>query len=459
MPLKGMGKQRKRPATKMADKKNPAHLPETVAKTPAPVAIAFDIGTTGIVGQVIAPSDKKDFEAKAHAAKNPLIKWGPDVLSRIKAIEEDPSLLGEMQAALAATINDIIERCTDKAEDISLITAAGNSVMEHILHGVSPLPLGRVPYKPVFKEGRMQKASDLGIDSAPNATLYTFPLVGGFIGGDTVAATLATGFNSFDKDKKDSPSILIDIGTNSEIVLRCDDSIFAASAAAGPAFEGGAVKFGMTAVPGAIEGVYVTDGSLKLKTIEGSAPKGICGSGIMDLVSVLLSEGVLNKSGRIKDPEEVENNIESSIKKEKHGNMVVLYRDASTMITFDQDDVRSLQVAKAAIRAGISVVLKKAGIVAEDVRRVFVAGAFGSSIKAASLARIGLIDPKWEGVVQSVGNASLRGATLAARSSVREAAEALASRIRYVSLSGSPAFEKEFIERMNFSEAGNNVST
>ena len=377
-----------------------------------------------------------------------------------------------MQGAVLGALNDIVDdllkdRDKDKGPGpIVKFTAAGNSVMEHLLLGVSPEGLSKVPYRPAFKEARRLKAQEIGIGSkaAQEADLYVFPLIGGFVGGDIVAAMLAHGLApSESKTRAGKATLLLDIGTNSEIVLSTPEANFVASAAAGPAFEGGELSCGMSAGPGAIEGVRVENGRLKLDVIRGTSPKGICGSGLMDAASVLIKEGVIEKNGRIRPPEEVETNLSTIIDKETDGSMSIsLFKGATgaaggiragggvTEVKLTQSDVRALQVAKAAIRAGISVLLKRAGITEADVDKVFVAGAFGSHLKKDALHTIGLIDDRWVEGLESVGDAALDGAVLALDDEKKIEAEKAASSAKYVSLSGSPHFEREFIANMNF---------
>jgi uncharacterized 2Fe-2S/4Fe-4S cluster protein (DUF4445 family) len=311
--------------------------------------------------------------------------------------------------------------------------------MEHLFLGVSPEPLSRVPYKPAFKEARTVDAG-VGLECG----LYVFPLIGGFVGGDAVAVALTLGMPGGDK-----PVLAIDIGTNSEILLSSGGVLYATSAAAGPAFEGGEVKSGMVAAPGAIQGIKIEGDTVILDVIGKGTPKGICGSGLIEAAASLLEAGIIESTGRIKDRDEVESNLSSRIKAGTEGNSFTLYRGASGEVSLTQDDIRALQTAKSATSAGVTMLLMKAGIGPEDIATVYIAGAFGSHLKEEGLRAIGLLDEAWTDI-RTVGDAALEGAVLALDDERKRQAEAIARQARYVSLSGSAHFEREFIKNMNF---------
>ena len=371
------------------------------------LAVAFDLGSTTVVGALL---DVRTGEVLATAFRaNPQVDYGADVLSRVKAVVDDPTLLATLQASVVKAINEILFELGDGvAPQVSLIVAAGNSIMEHILLGVSPKSFATVPYRPVFKEARYSEASTLGIDALPGVNLYTFPIIGGFVGGDTVAAILKLALQSAKET-----SLMIDIGTNSEIVLSHNGTVYAASAAAGSAFEGGEIGSGMSAQKGAIESVRVDNGELKLEVIGDVAPRGICGSGLLDAVAALVKAGVIESTGRIKDPEEVETGLSSKVRASEgdvsEGNRVILNAGPSGEIALSQADIRSLQTAKGAIRAGVGVLLKKASIGPEEVDRVYLAGAFGSNLKKEGLETTGLLDVCWHDRLEVVGDAALGG--------------------------------------------------
>lgn len=404
--------------------------------------VAFDVGTTTVVGASVDLSTGKSLSTVS--APNPQARWGRDVISRINAIVERPGLLDEMQRAVAGACNGIIERLKVPGP-VTAVTAAGNPVMESILLGISPEPLSRIPYRPAFTEAQRVEAQRLGFTTPAGVPLYALPLVGGFVGGDAVAVILSLGLG-----KAPFPTLAIDIGTNSEIILSSGGNIYATSAAAGPAFEGGELKYGMTARNGAIQGVKIEGDDLTLDVIGGVAPVGICGSGLIEAASELIKAAVIDRSGRIRGRDEIPNNLSSRIREEADGNAFVLCRGPKGEVSLTQSDIRALQTAKSSTRAGILMLLKKAGITASEVGRVYIAGAFGSHLEKEGLKTIGLLDEGWLDNVSSVGDAALTGATEALDDGKKLEAEELARLVKYVPLSGSSHFEKEFIRNMNF---------
>lgn len=406
--------------------------------------VAFDIGTTTVVGALVDLSTGTVMGAKATA--NPQSRWGRDVISRINAVLEDPRLCAEMSRSVIEACNSIIDSLRPEG-GIKEITAAGNTVMTHLLLGISPEPLSRVPYKPSFKEARTLSASEIGF-LTHGASLYTLPLIGGFVGGDTTAMIIALGL-----DKRPGVTLALDIGTNSEIVLCAGGAIYATSAAAGPAFEGGQISAGMSAGHGAISAVTIDpDGpdGVRIEVIGSVSPIGICGSGVVDAVSGLIKAGVIDATGMIKGRDEVAGNLSNRIKGKDGINSFVLYKGPSVEITLTQQDVRALQSAKAAIKAGVMMLLKKAGVGVSDVEKVYIAGAFGSNMKKEGLATIGILEKEWLDRVESAGDAALNGAILALSDDGKREAEAAALMVKYVSLSGSAHFEREFIKDMDF---------
>jgi len=410
------------------------------------IGVAFDVGTTTVAGASVDLATGRVLGQTSLA--NPQSRWGRDVISRLAALDSDPSLLMEMSASLVGACNSILSWLT-KGAPVAEITAAGNPVMEHLLLGISPEPLSRVPYRPAFKEAQRLKAKETGLCSCAETNLYAFPLIGGFVGGDAVAVALSLGLHN-----EKEATLAIDIGTNSEIMLASGGELYATSAAAGPAFEAGEISSGMVAGPGAIECVKMDGDSVSLKVIGEVAPRGICGSGLIDAVSGLVAAGVIDASGRIRDRDEVSGGLSNRVAADGDANRFVLYRGAKGEVALTQSDIRAVQTAKASTRAGIEMLLNKAGVAPADIRKVYVAGAFGSHLHAKSLSSIGLIDASWTAKVALVGDAALRGALLALSDEKKDEAEKLASSFRYVPLSGSARFEDEFIRRMDFQDAG-----
>jgi len=403
--------------------------------------VAFDLGTTTIVGSVVNLETGEAGDRVTVA--NPQRQYGADVMTRIDAVKGDEKLLGEMQSLVASACSDIIE---ELEVDAQAITIAGNTVMEHIFTGVSPLCLGKAPYKAAFKEAKIINAKSIGFRVGENVNLYTFPIIGGYVGGDTVSVLLALDVLNI-KEK----IVVIDIGTNSEIVVKGNKGIYSAATPAGPAFEGGEVRDGMVAGDGAVEGFSIVDDKVELRVIGDKKPLGICGSGLIEAVGSLLDNGIIDKTGRIKGSDEIETNIANKIKKAEDGNKFVFHMGAKGEVALTQSDIRALQFAKGAIIAGLNMLFDKSETKSDEIDKVYIAGAFGSHLNAKALATMGVLRHEWLDKVDVVGDAALRGAEIAlASANKRQEAEKIAEDTRYVSLSGSKNFETEFIQAMNF---------
>lgn len=406
------------------------------------LGIAFDIGTTTLVGSLIDMEEGRTL--KVSSSINPQVRYGRDVLSRIGFCKEKGGL-ERLHRELISGINRVIERFSSGEEVVKAIFV-GNPVMEHLLLGLSPLSMGKAPYKPLFKDGRRCPARDLGLNMNPDATVYTFPLIGGFVGGDTVAFIV-----HIDLHREEKTTIAIDMGTNTEILLKTSEGIWATSAPAGPAFEGIGIRWGMMAGKGAISRVRVEEEKVKLHIIGDGPPQGICGSGFIEAVSEMVINGIVDEGGRIRDREEIETNLANRIKERKEGNSFVLYRDAKREITIEQRDIREFQLAKASIQAGIKVLLRRRGIGLEEVEKVYVTGAFGTHISPWSLQSVGIIPSLWKERVVFIEDAPLLGAKRVLLKDVTpEETERIAKGVHYTALSGNPIFEKEFLKGMDF---------
>ena len=413
-------------------------------KTPR-YSIAIDLGTTTI-GLSLVEVEAKEVVAREFV-ENPQRRWGADILSRLSAIEREPSLLKAMQQATVEVCQNAIKGLLDKAgvEEglLAKIHCAGNPVMEHIFLGISPLSIARVPYKPAFRKAKRAGVAECGFDLPHHVVVYTFPLVSGFVGGDAVASFFALP----DVDGV----ILIDIGTNSEIILSFGNDIYATSAPAGSVFEGGDISCGMAPVEGAIERVEITEEGVKVETIGGRRPAGLTGSAFAETVAGLISNGIIDSSGRIKEPDEIYTNLASRVKSIGGKKAFVLYRDAKGELSVIQDDVRLFQLAKASIRAGTEILLKRAGLEKTAINKVYVTGSFGVRLSKEVLTKTGIVGKEFFGKIEFFRDGALRGVE---RSLLEEngacRVEALAESIKYVPLSGTRAFEKEFTREINF---------
>ncbi len=417
------------------------------------LGIAFDIGTTTLVGYLIDLETGKELTYAARL--NPQVQFGDDVVSRLHHALQQPNGLRQLQQAVIRGMNEIIAECCQVANvsptDIYELVCVGNTAMMHLLLGVSPEPIALAPYVPVFNEPVTVEAWRLGLKIHPNGLLTTLPCVAGYIGADTVAVVL-THLHEPDGE----PVVALDIGTNGEIVVRHQGQYWCASAAAGPAFEGGRIYQGMRAERGAISQVSVerTDAKvwLKVQTLGGSLPKGICGSGLIDAVAALIELGVIDETGRMKNdlPEWKERFL--SINGQKAFQLVSPNLSERTEgIVLSQRDVRELQLAKGSIRAVTEVLLQVAGLDWEKVSQVIIAGAFGFFVNLKSAQKTGLLPPLPLERFFPVGNAAGAGAKLALRSIVeRQRAKELACKMTHVPMTGNPAYEEALMEFIGF---------
>lgn len=449
------------PALRAAGFKGTAVLagPRLIAFEPGDTAdacfgVAFDLGTTTLVGNLYhIPSGERVAET---GRMNPQIRFGDDVLSRITHAMADGGL-HQLQSIVLTALNEMVQELADAANvlrtQIYTAVLAGNSTMEHLTAGIDPTPLGCVPFVPAFNHPLVLTPRDLPLDIHPRGEILLFPLIGGFVGGDTVAAIIAT-----DIMHATHPTLLVDIGTNGEIALFHDGVLSAASCAAGPAFEGAGIIHGMRAAEGAIEAVRIGH-DVDFDVIGGTRPLGFCGSALIDLLAQLLDVGVVTPEGKMRHPDNAEDlpqALQARLVLEAEDPAFVIAYAPETQtgkaLLFHQHDVRQLQLAIAAIRSGIAIVLRQAGLAPESLDALYVAGAFGNYIRCESAQRIGLLPP---GVpherIRFVGNAALRGAAQATLSQqARLNALAVAQAARHVDLSTDPAFHEIFVDNLFF---------
>ena len=406
--------------------------------------VAFDIGTTSIVG-ILVDLDTGE-EAATHAILNPQICWGEDIITRINFIQSHPDGLKILQKKVIQAINQIIRTLSKKAkvkrDHIYEATFVGNTVMHHFLLGINPLNLALYPYVPAIQKPVELKASHLGVRINRRGGLFVFPNVAAFVGSDAVGVILATSLFT-QRDRK--LRLAVDIGTNGEIILAKDGRIVCASTAAGPAFEGARISQGMRAEKGAIERVRLREGRVKVGVIGGGKPRGICGSGLIDAVSELFKERIIDNSGRILFPPLKKIWDQRVIRKEGSSGFLLVSEKESPKrfpVILTQNDVRELQLAKGAIRAGIEILLKKLGLEEGQIDEVLLAGAFGSNIDPTSAQNIGLIPTLPKAKMRSVGNAASLGAIMAlvSQESWREAEE-ISRNLEYVELAVFPNFQ------------------
>ena len=403
-----------------------------------PLGLAIDLGTTNCAGFLV------DLETGTRLAslgiENPQAAYGADLVSRVNHAIRSAAGARELQTAAIAAIvglaRDLCEAVSAMPAQIIEVAVCGNTAMHHLLLGLPVSQLGRAPFVPAMCGAIDIKARDLGLATAPGAYVHLLPNVGGYVGGDHVAVLLATE-NRWAK----TTTIVMDIGTNTEISLIHRGAITSVSAPSGPALEGGHIGAGMRAAEGAIERVRVVDGSLQIEVIGGDAEAvGLCGSGVLDALAAMVEAGLVNRRGRI-------GSGHAAIR--AHGD----HREVTLApgVAFTQNDVRAVQLAKAAIRAGIDCLLQEAGLEESAIERVVIAGAFGAYIGLESAVRIGLLPALPLARIEQVGNAAGIGVRMAlASAALRDRARALALRSRYLELGSLPGFRRIFMGRIGF---------
>lgn len=421
--------------------------------------IAVDIGTTTIAAYLLDLLTGKKIDV--YSILNPQKKYGADVVSRIDYTISSADGLDKMNDTIVSCINHIIEifasRNGIQNSDIYAAVFVGNTTMVHFLMKVPAKNIAISPFIPATTLLHKIKSRELGIKINSNGYAVVFPCVSAYIGADTVAAVLSSGMYA-----KDKISLLIDIGTNGEIVLGNKKRLYSCSTAAGPAFEGANIRNGVGGISGAIDKVRMGS-DLEYTTIDNKKAIGICGSGIVDVVAAMLEKGIIDETGRIIGQDEagvgalasMPEGLKKRLVEIDGKNSFMLLKseecDAETDIAITQKDIRELQNAKGAIAAGIRILVKNAGIKMNDIDRVYLAGGFGSYINVESALKIGLLPNELRGRIESIGNAAGTGAVEGLISSkMLGKADDIRMSINYVELSACSDFMDEYVECMLF---------
>ena len=417
--------------------------------------LAVDIGTTTAVVMLWNCSDGTMVDVTA--VTNPQGAYGADVISRITFAGEAEGNLAILQKAVIDCINRAVKGFEEEdgicGSNIYQMTVVGNTTMSHVFLGIDPGQLAHSPFSPVFTNGVRAEAKSLGLNVFDGAEVYVASNIAGHVGSDITAGILTT--DLMDRDKG---HLFIDIGTNGEIVLTGNGRAVACSTAAGPAFEGSSISQGMRAARGAIETVDILEDRVEIRVIGDCAPVGICGSGIIDAVGELIRTGIVDASGRLLSREKLEQKgispgVRNHVRANGRANDFVLYfsPDGKADVVITQKDVREVQLAKAAISAGITIMMEEIGITQQTLARVSIAGAFGSYIRNSSAIQIGLLPKVSEEQIVSLGNAAGIGASMILLSPrCREEAETAARQIEHIELAGRPNFQDEYMKAMMF---------
>ena len=389
---------------------------------------ALDLGTTTLALRLYDLDTGKCTGQRT--AWNAQAAYGADVITRAQYCMEHPEGTETLQRVVGRQLDEMLGALGTSSENIESLLVAGNTIMQHLFAGLDPSPIAVAPFKP----------RTLFEDSDRFA-----PCVAGYVGGDITAGLLASGL--FEKDGR---HLFLDVGTNGEMALGGKDGFVCCAVASGPAFEGAGIACGMAGVDGAVSHARFEGGALRFDVIGGGEAKGLCGSGLVDLAALLCREGIITASGLLLPPEEAPENWAEYLREDEDGNGIF---SLTPSVYLSARDVRQLQLAKAAVAAGIRVLLKKSGTKMEEIGGLYLAGGFGSFLDPKSAADIGMLPRELADKTTVLGNASLEGAGMAltdkgARARLRDVQHAC----RYIELSGDRDFNEEYPEQMFFYE-------
>ncbi len=414
--------------------------------------LTVDIGTTTLAVYLVNLATGRELVIRS--MMNPQQRIGADVISRIKHVHEKGTPgLQELQLLVLDGINSLIQHVCKTAQinpvQIYKATIVGNPTMLHLFAAIPPSFIDHSPYTPVLQKGLSFSSSELDLQINPAARVYIFPSISGYIGADITAGVLFSGLH-----QREELSLFVDIGTNAEIVLGNRNKILSCSSPAGPAFEGAQIKYGINATTGAINYASFDDSidQIEIQVVGNGAPKGICGSGLIDLVAELLRVRAMDEKGALQT-----NGCSSFAQRiacsDKGKPQFLVHRDDSGQIWLTQQDIRELQLAKGAIRAGIEIALREWGANHDDLDKIYLAGAFGNYVRQESALAIGMLPPCPRKLIQPLGNAAGQGGKLGLLNRNKWAeVQKLAQRIQYLELSYNSDFSEVFMDSMLFPE-------
>jgi uncharacterized 2Fe-2S/4Fe-4S cluster protein (DUF4445 family) len=414
--------------------------------------VAVDLGTTTIAAALV--DMKSGAELGAAGCMNPQRAFGYDLISRIHAVQTDPRNLTIMHDKVIEAIGGlIVQMCGERdipSAEVCAMSLAGNTAMSHLFLRIDPRSLGQAPFAGTLRAGVRMEARDLNIPIHPHAPVYVLPCMGGFVGGDIVAGILMTKL-----DQQPGVHVLVDIGTNGEVVVARNGEIYTTSSAAGPSFEGGKIHCGMVAGAGAIHQVRHEDGDLRVETIGGKPPRGVCGSGLIEAFARSLETGLLQMNGRITSrdtadslPEKLANRLQSPNGKESRI-LLVPGQHGLGEVYLSQSDVREFQLGKGAVQTAILMALEEVGVGMDKIDSFLVAGAFGNHLNPEDAVAVGLLPDVPLDRFHFVGNSSLEGARCVLLNQYeRFRAERIAEKAHFVELATRPEFQDRFAMSM-----------
>lgn len=407
---------------------------------------AIDVGTTTVVCRLYDLESGRLMGTLGQT--NPQIVFGSDVISRITACKEGhlrdmSKLLGDLLVDMAS---ELVQKAGIDFSQVSYTVLAGNTVMEHIAAEFDPTSIGAAPFKPYTLFGMELDYLAFERGSIAAGTTYFAPCISGYVGGDITCDLLA-----IDILHADSPTLLVDLGTNGEIALGDASGVLTCATAAGPVFEGGNIKYGMPAYPGAISKVTFANGKFGYSVIAGADPVGICGTGLIDCVALALVHGIVDATGRILDDDEVDAACSHGMERylcDQDGKRCIKLTDT---VFVTQEDIRNLQLAKAAIMAGVRTLLKHKGLELSDIRDFVIAGGFGQFLDLGPAAHVGLIPRELVYCARSVGNIAIEGASaLLLSDEANDEIDSIVDACEYIELSTSKEFNELYIGSMTF---------
>ncbi len=412
---------------------------------------AIDLGTTTLACYLADVQDGRILAAAS--ARNPQASWGPDVISRIVRASESPGALHELADVVRNHIGALVANLAGDAgldvRNCREIAIAGNSVMELLFLGISPEPLGSAPFALPARSFAPRSVGELEIPFLPPETsVHIFPLIDGFVGGDTTALLYEITEAAALSGSQALTRLVIDFGTNGEIALIHKGRIVACSTAAGPAFEGASVRQGMPALPGAVCGIVSDGGATYCRTVNNAPAIGLCGSGLVDAVALLLREGVLNEDGAMEG--RATSSFARRIRGEGSELRCVLCESKTSEVALYQCDVREFQLAKGAVQAGIELLLSHWGVAWEEIGECILAGAFGNAIRHESLLETGVLRGLLRNRIRSAGNGAGMGIVrmLGNGESGRRRVHRIAETAEHLRLESVPEFQSRFLEAM-----------